>query len=37
MGMKETVEIGCGYTMKYLECFGLYLEGMGGYGKVLGR
>lgn len=35
MEMKEATEIVYGYTLKCLEYFGLYPEGMGEYGKVL--
>lgn len=36
MEIKGAVEIGCGQTMKRLKCFGLYPEGIRGYGMVSG-
>ena len=35
--MEEAGKTGCGHTVKYPECFGLYPEGMQGYGKVSER
>lgn len=37
MEIKGAVEIGCGQTMKRLKCFGLYPEGIRGYGMVSGN